>query len=203
MRRPPKTRDIFGVLSSQPHIQDLIASERVRPLRRLEYERMVDEGFFGDEHIELLDGVIIEMTPQGTRHAATVQRLTDRLAAALGARASLRVQLPFAASETSEPEPDLAVVPPGDYDLSHPAQALLVIEVADSSLSKDRQVKAAIYAAAGIPEYWLVDLATGVIEVRKQPTGDGYAQARSARAGDRVRLRALPDVEIAVSDIVR
>jgi Uma2 family endonuclease len=164
---------------------------------------MVDEGFFEDERIELLDGVIIEMTPQGTRHAGTVQRLTDRLAALLGDRASLRVQLPFAASDTSEPEPDLAVVAPGDYDLTHPAQALLVIEVADSSLNKDRHVKAQIYAAAGVPEYWLVDVSTGVIEVRTQPAADGYAQIRSVRAGDRIVPCAWPDLEIAVSDIVR
>lgn len=201
--QPTEESDILGVLSSQPHIQELVASERVRPLRRLEYERMVDEGFFEDERIELLDGVIIEMTPQGTSHAGTVQRLTDRLAALLGARASLRVQLPFAASETSEPEPDLAVVAPGDYDLAHPAQALLLIEVAESSLNKDRHVKAGIYAAACVPEYWLVDLAKGVIEVRTQPTGDGYAQLHSVRQGDRIRLCALPEVEIAVSDIIR
>jgi hypothetical protein len=86
-------RDIFGVLSSRLHIQDLVASEHLRPLRRLEYERMVAEGFFEDERLELLDGIIIEMTPQGTRHAATIERLTDRLAAALRGRASLRACL--------------------------------------------------------------------------------------------------------------
>ena len=164
---------------------------------------MAAEGLFRDQRVELLDGVIVEMTPQGTRHAATVQRLTERLAAAIGDRAGLRVQLPFAASERSQPEPDAAVVPLGDYDLSHPSQALLVAEVAESSLEKDRRVKAAIYAAVGVPEYWLVDVLAGVIEVRTRPTGEDYAEVRMARPGERLRLVALPEVEIAVADIVR
>ena len=196
-------RDIFGVLSSQPHIRDLVASERLRPLRRWEYDRLVDEGFFLDECIELLDGVIVEMTPQGTRHAGTIQLLTDRLAAALGLRASLRVQLPFAASETSEPEPDLLVVAPGDYTRSHPTKAWMAIEVSESTLRKDRRVKAGIYAAAGVPEYWLIDLVGSVIEVRTQPAGDTYADLRVARSADRIRLQSFPDVELAVSDILR
>lgn len=199
-RRP---RDIFGVLSSQSHIQDLVASERLRPFRRSEYERLADAGFFQDERVELLDGAIVEMTPQGTRHAGTIQMLTDGLAAALGSRASLRVQLPFAAADTSEPEPDLLVVPPGDYTRSHPTKAWLIIEVAGSTLKKDRRVKSAIYAAAGVPEYWLVDLVAGVIEVRTHPAGDVYAEVRSGRPGDRIRLQAFPDVELAVSDIIR
>jgi Uma2 family endonuclease len=169
----------------------------------LEYERLVDEGFFLHERIELLDGVIVEMTPQGTRHAGTIQLLTDRLAAALGARASLRVQLPFAASETSAPEPDLLVVPPADYRRSHPTRAWLIIEVAESTLKKDRQVKVGIYAAAAVPEYWLVDLGAGVIEVRTQPINDTYADVRVVRPGDRIRLQAFPDVELAVSDVIR
>jgi len=164
---------------------------------------MAEEGFFEDERLELLDGVILEVTPQGTRHAATVQRLTDRLAAALGSRASLRVQLPFAASETSEPEPDVAVVQIGDYDRAHPGQALLVIEVAESSLEKDRGVKARIYAAAGVPEYWLVDVVSATIEVRTRPAGDEYSQIRTVRAGERVSLSAMRDVVIEVADIVR
>jgi len=163
---------------------------------------MVDEGFFEDERIELLEGVIVEMTPRGARQAVTLQRLTARLDAALGPRADLRVELPFAASETSEPEPYLAVVPPDDYELSHPAQALLVIEIAESPLNIDRRVKAEIYAIAGVPEFWLVDLAQGVIEVRTEPADDGYGQLQLVRSGERISLCALPDVEIAVSDIV-
>lgn len=192
------------MLSGQPHIEDLVATERLRPLRRVEYDRLVELGCFGeDEKVELLEGVIVQMTPQGLEHAAAIESLTHRLVLALATRARVRVQLPFAASDISEPEPDLAVVPPGDPRLSHPEQALLLIEVADSSLSKDRRVKTRIYAAAGVPEYWVVDVAGRTIEVRTEPGVDGYRQARIARPGETIRLRAFPDVEIAVSDVLR
>ena len=192
------------MLSFQPHIEDLVATERVRPLRRVEYDRLVEEGFFGeDEKIELLEGVIVQMTPQGIGHAAAIERLTHLLVLALAPRARVRVQLPYAASDISEPEPDLAVVPPGQPEDSHPDRALLLIEVADSSLAKDRRVKTRIYAAAGVPEYWVVDVAGRTIEVRSDPGEDAYRRIRVARAGETIRLQAFPDVEIAVSDILR
>lgn len=187
----------------QPNIEDLVASERLRPLRRVEYDWMVGQGFFEAEKVELLDGVIVEMNPQGTRHAATVQRLTPLFVLALRGRADVRVQSPFVASDISEPEPDLAIVPPGDYDAAHPSQALLLIEVAESSINKDRRVKTRVYAAAGVPEYWLVDVAMGTIEIRTQPASDGYTRVRIARPGDSIALQAFPDIEIAVGDVVR
>jgi Uma2 family endonuclease len=182
---------------------DLVASARLRPLRRLEYERMAAEGFFEDERVELLDGVIVEMTPQGTRHAVAIERLSHLLFAAVGGRARVRIQLPFAASEVSLPEPDVAVVPVADYELAHPSQARLIIEVAESSLKKDRLVKARVYAIAGVTEYWVIDIAAKTIEVCSEPVGGAYTQIRAARPGDVIRLRAVPDVEIAVADIVR
>jgi Uma2 family endonuclease len=191
------------VLSLQPNIEDLVASERLRPLRRVEYDWMVGQGFFEAEKVELLDGVIVEMNPQGTRHAATVQRLNRLFVPALVGRADVRVQSPFVASDISEPEPDIAVVPSGDYDATHPTHALLLVEVAESSINKDRLVKTRVYAAAGVPEYWLVDVAAGTIEVRTQPADGGYTQVRIARPGQTIRLQAFPDIEIAVSDIVR
>ncbi len=192
------------MLSSQSHIEDLLATERLRPLRRVEYERLGEEGFFDeDDRVELLEGVIVQMSPRGTRHDGALERLVRLFVLALADRAAVRPQLAYAASDISEPEPDLAVVPPGDHDREHPSQAFLLIEVSDSSLSKDRRVKTRIYAAAAVPEYWVVDVNAGTIEVRTQPTGDGYAQLRVARAGETIRLQAFPDVEIAVSDVVR
>lgn len=192
------------MLSAQPNIEDLVATERVRPLRRIEYERMAEEGFFAeDEKIELLDGVLVEMTPQGISHAAAIERLTHLLVLALAPRARVRVQLPYAASDISEPEPDLAVVPPGDPEQSHPDRALLLIEVAESSLNKDRRVKTRIYAAASVPEYWVVDVSGRTIEVRSEPAEGSYRKVRVARPGESIRLQAFPDVEIAVSDVVR
>jgi Uma2 family endonuclease len=191
------------VLSSQPHIEDLVATERVRPLRRVEYDWMVGQGFFSDERVELLDGFIVEMSPQGARHVGPVRRLTHLLIKALGDRAYVRIQMPFAASDVSEPEPDVAVVPPGDEDSAHPSSALLTIEVADSSLKKDQLIKTRIYASAGVPEYWVVNVANDTIEIRTAPIEGAYGHLRIARAGESIPLQAFPDVEIAVSDVLR
>jgi Uma2 family endonuclease len=180
-----------------------IAPERVRPLRRVEYEAMVGQGLFANERIELLEGVIVEMSPQNPRHAAVVERLTNQLARLVGNRASLRVQLPLAVSDESMPEPDLALVPFGDYDRAHPTAAWLVVEVADASLRKDRRVKAEVYARAGVGEYWVVNLIDERIEVHAEITGSTYNSITSVRAGESIRLRQFPDVEIAVADILR
>ena len=190
-------------VSSVEQIAELVAPERLRLLRRVEYERMAEEGFFGDERVELVEGVIVEMSPQGPRHAATVQRLTAKLVPLFAGRAELRVQLPLAVSEHSLPEPDVAVVSPGDYDRSHPTTAFLVVEVAESSLNKDRLVKARLYAAAGVPEYWIADIAAGLIEAHSDPVGDRYTRVTPARPGETLRLRAFPDLEVRVADLLR
>jgi Uma2 family endonuclease len=115
----------------------------------------------------------------------------------------VRPQLPFAASDDSEPEPDLAVVRE-DYSLrDHPSEVLLLIEVADSSLRKDRGIKRAIYAENGVPEYWILDVATMTVEVYTRPIGGNYADVRVARDGDVLRPIHLTTVAIAVSQIPR
>jgi Uma2 family endonuclease len=181
---------------------DEIAPERIRGLRRVEYDRLVDLGVFEDEKIELLCGVLVEMSPQGTRHAAVGRRLTELLMFALGRRAMVGCQFPFAAGEFSEPEPDIAVTPRSDDESEHPARAFLIIEVAESSIRKDRGLKAAIYAAAGVPEYWVVDLNQNHIEIFTGPGPDGYAERRRAARGERLRLVEFPDVELAVDEIL-
>ena len=180
-----------------------IAPERVRALRRVEYEQMVSQGLFANERIELLEGVIVEMSPQNPRHAAVVERLTNKLARLVSDRASLRVQLPLATSDRSMPESDLAIVALGDYDAGHPTTALLVVEVAEASLRKDRRVKSEVYARAGVPEYWVVNLIDGLIEVHADVGGDAYTRITPARPGESIRLHAFPDVEIAVGEILR
>ena len=195
---------MLGSMTMSPldHLADL-APERVRPLKRTEYETMVVAGLFEDERVELLEGVIVEMSPQSPSHAAAIQRLDRVLQRLIGDRASIRVQMPFAAGDLSLPEPDVAVVPPGDYETAHPAQALLVIEVADSSLRKDRRLKVEIYARAGVPEYWVVGLFDGLVEVHTEPTAGAYRRVTPAGRGDRIRPGAFPDIEIAVDDILR
>ena len=112
------------------------SQDLLRPLRRVEYDQLITLGAFEGEKIELLDGALVHMTPTGTPHSSTVQRLTELLLPPLLGRASVRVQQPYAAGPFSEPEPDLAVVPLGEYDTAHPDRAYLVIEVAESSLAR-------------------------------------------------------------------
>jgi Uma2 family endonuclease len=197
-----EARASLQMVSALKHLAD-IAPERVRPLRRVEYEAMVAQGLFADERIELLEGVIVELSPHNPRHAAVVERLTNLLARAAGDRASMRVQLPLAVSEESMPEPDLALVPVADYDQAHPKTAWLVVEVADASLRKDLRVKTEVYARAGVLEYWVVNLIDHRIEVHADAAGAAYNSITSARAGESIRLRRFPDVELAVADILR
>lgn len=183
--------------------REQIAPRRIRPLRRAEYDRMVELGMFGeDERIELLRGALVKMSPQKAPHASVTRRLTKVLMRSLGDRAEVSCQFPFAATDDSEPEPDIAVVPLGDYEESHPGRAHLIIEVAWDSVAHDRDVKARIYAEARVPEYWLVNLVDDVIEVFTRPARGRYARTRIARRGDTVTVAAFPDVTLAVTDIL-
>ena len=107
------------------------APENFRPLRRAEFDKLVAAGAFDDERIELLDGVLVPMSPIGPPHSSAVDALTEILVVALQGRARVRVQNPFAASDISEPQPDLLVVARGDYRADHPRTAHLAIEVAE------------------------------------------------------------------------
>jgi Uma2 family endonuclease len=118
-------------------------------------------------------------------------------------RAVVRFQSAFAASDQSEPEPDIAVVPVAEYLDEHPKVAFLVVEVADSSLARDRSAKADLYATAGVPEYGVADLVHRVIEVRTEPSDGKYARLTTLRRGDTLTLARFPDVQIPVADILR
>lgn len=153
--------------------QQQVVPDRIRPLRRIEYETLVERGLFENSRVELLCGALVELSPQGPRHANVVSRISERLIRELPDTVRTRVQSPLALSEDSEPEPDIAVVPAGDYDNAHPSRALLVIEVAESSLQKDRGIKTALYAIAGIDEFWLVNLTDNLVEVHRRPAAAG------------------------------
>jgi Uma2 family endonuclease len=171
------------------------------------YFALVDEGVLRpDDAVELLEGVIVAMAPKGVRHAAGTCRAGEALRAVLGGRAVVREQNPLVVGQFSVPEPDVAVLPGriADYDTAHPRTALLVVEVAESSLPQDRLTKAAIYAAAGIPEYWIVNLRDDCVEVhrRPEPGGRRYVERRVARRGERITLAAFPDAAVAVDDLL-
>ncbi|MCX8086999.1 MAG: Uma2 family endonuclease [Rhodocyclaceae bacterium] len=174
-------------------------------LDRARYERMVEQGIFGPEdHLELLNGELIMMAPQKSRHATAVTLLAQALQAAFAGRATCRVQLPFNLDATSVPEPDIAVVPgsPRDYRDAHPERALLIVEVADATRAYDRGPKLEAYARAGVPEYWILDLATETLEVCREPFGDGFRRRQILSAAERVAPLAAPGREIAVADLL-
>jgi hypothetical protein len=149
------------------------------------------------DRVELLDGEIVEKAVIGSPHAWSVDTLTRLLVQAVGDRAIVRVQGPVRLDEYSEPEPDLSLLRPGPegYHSSHPVpnDVLLLIEVADTTALHDRSVKLPLYAQAGIPEYWLVDLGRGVVEIYRSPSGATYTEAREARPGTAIAPEALPD----------
>lgn len=172
-----------------------------------EYHRMGEVGILGeDERVELTDGQVVKMSPIGVPHAGAVRRLNRFLVTAVGDRAVVSVQLPVVLGEFSEPQPHLGLLKPPEsvYDSRHPepGDVLLLIEISDTSGPYDRGVKLPLYAQSGIPEYWIVDVGRGVIEVYRSPSGDGYASVEERGPGDRVSPGALPDVEVAVSDVL-
>ncbi|MEP7051059.1 MAG: Uma2 family endonuclease [Pseudomonadota bacterium] len=179
------------------------AAEVIRPLRRVEYDQLVSLGAFQDERIELLDGALVAMSPIGPPHNSVVQRLTEFFIFALNGRATVFCQGPFAALEFSEPQPDLAIVPRGDYSSAHPREAHLIIEVAESSLDIERGKKLRLYAGCNVPEYWIVNLLEHCIEVYTQPSPGAYGHVERYERGQVIQLLAFSDVRLAVSDVLK
>lgn len=141
------------------------------------------------------------MSPNGPPHASVVDRLTLVFVRALGERALVRVRHPWIAFDESEPEPDVAVVPMGNYFEQHPDSAYLVIEVAESSLDYDRDTKGPLYASSGVDEYWIVDVAARAIEVHTHPEGGRFTLVRRVLSGETVTPRAFPDLAVRVQDL--
>lgn len=181
-----------------------------RPLRHLipaaEYLRMAAAGVFEPEaRLELIEGEILEMAPIDSPHAGTVKALTKMLVLLSGDQGIVGVQDPLVIGERSVPQPDLTVLRPraDSYRASHPNErdVLLVVEVSDSTLRFDLGTKARIYAAARVPEYWVVDVAGRAIRVFRDPRADGYATALTASVGDTVRSQLLPQIELTVAAV--
>ncbi|MDR7485366.1 MAG: Uma2 family endonuclease [Armatimonadota bacterium] len=177
---------------------------RTKVWTREEYDRLVAAGAFPPgARVQLIHGEIVEMTPQSALHAAAVE-LAQNALHALGPEYGVRVQLPLALGAESEPEPDLAVVagPPRSRAERHPATAVLVVEVADTTLEFDRTRKQAVYASARIPEDWVVNLVDRVLEVCREPEESTYRTTMRLAPGDSIAPLAAPTVRIAVSDLL-
>lgn len=160
------------------------------------YNRMVATGALEDEPVELLEGLLVEVSPQGPSHSTVIVRLTRHLASA---RAWLAVQLPLEARPRSEPEPDLALTEAEPSFDHHVRTAVLAVEVAVSSHKKDRETKAPIYARAGVPTYWLVDVPAKTFELRTEPGPDGYGRCEIYGAGTKVPSPAEGVAELDVT----
>ena len=176
-------------------------AERQRRLTRAEYERAVDAGLFRGEHVELIHGIVVRMSPRKDAHATVVQILTRLLMPALVGRADVRVQTPFAASDDSMPEPDLAVVAVARFNDPHPRTAHLIIEVAETSLAEDRSEKAELYASANVPECWIVNIPDRIVEVHTEPSRGAYTRLTPYRAGETVKPKAFADVSVEVAQL--
>jgi Uma2 family endonuclease len=148
---------------------------KTRRWKRVEYERLIETGFFqpGDP-IELVGGQLIVAEPQSSYHFSAIQAAVEALRTAFGQGWDVRGQGPLALDEESEPEPDVAVVPGSvrDYVAGHPSRPVLVIEVSESSLALDRKHKGSLYARAGLADYWIVNLVDRVLEVYREPVAD-------------------------------
>jgi len=184
---------------------DASARPNVRRFTADEALRMADAGIIGeDEHVELVDGVLVEMSPQGLAHSATVRRLAKRLRGAFGDRAEIFEEKTLAASPHDLPQPDVAVVRPraDDYTTSHPTgrDVILLVEVAWSSQAEDRR-KALLYAAAGVETYWILDLVARKLEVRTAAQGAAYRTLRILAEDDEVFLPET-DERLSVRDLL-
>ena len=166
-----------------------------------EYYRMAAAGVFSEgDRVELIEGEIIEMNPIGSRHAACVGRLTEFLGRLAAGEAIVWVQNPVQVNDYSEPLPDVTLLKRRDdfYAQANPqpSDVLLIIEVADSSVEYDRDIKMPLYAKASIPEVWLINLPKETIEIYTQPVGDAYREIRIVKRGESLVSKSIPNLII-------
>lgn len=172
-----------------------------------EFHRMGEVGILTDnDRVELINGEIVEMTPIGSRHARCVRRLDRWLQRLLGDEALVSAQQPLKLANDGEPLPDVAVLRPraDEYGGSHPTghDALLVVEVADTSALYDRNTKRDLYLGGGVAEYWVVDLKAGSVAVFSAPEGDRYTEQREYRRGESWESPALGGRTVSASDVL-
>ena len=165
-----------------------------------DYHRMGEAGILHeDDRVELIEGELVGMTPIGGRHATCVRELNRLLSKKVSDEMRVDVQNPIRSGERSEPQPDLAVIRAQEYGetLPGPENVLLLIEVSDTALAYDRNVKLPLYARAGVREVWIVDLPDETIERHTEPSADGYGSTKRAR-----RAEALESVALPVDDVL-
>ena len=172
-----------------------------------QYHKMAESGIINEsDRVELIQGEIVEMASIGRRHAACVSRINQKLTIRLGERAIVWPQNPVELNDNSEPQPDVALLQPrSDFYEAEKPQAqdiILIIEVADTTVEADRNVKIPLYAENGIMEVWLVDINAECVEVYRELTPNGYQQLQRFQRGQTLSIQAFPDVAIAIDEIL-
>ena len=176
-----------------------------RQWSRAEYYRMAELGWLDGQRTELVGGEVVVSNPQRFSHYAGIENVSAELTRVFGKGYWVRAQAPLALSAASEPEPDVSVVVGcRDVYTDHPATAVLVVEVSDTTLTFDRQQKMSLYAQAGIPEYWIVNLVDRRIEVYRDPVADpdqpfGYRYAEVRHASENEIIAALEKLQVAIA----
>jgi Uma2 family endonuclease len=167
--------------------------------------QMDQAGLFRNQRVELIHGEILLM-PKGSRHQARVDRITALFAQELGGRAIFRIQGPLLVDNYNLPEPDAMLMEPRAdfYESGHPRpeNILLLMEVADSSIQRDREVKLALYAISGIREYWIEDVLKDALLIFRDPAGDKYETCLTLRRGDTASPLSFPDIQFKVDQIL-
>ena len=172
-----------------------------------EYEKMTTQGIIKpDEKVELIRGEIIKMSPMGTRHAASIYRLTQLFYRKFGGLILLGVQNPIRLNNNSQPEPDLSLlIPRSDfYVAAHPCpqDIYLIIEISDSTLDYDRYTKIPLYAEANIKEVWIINLKEECLEVYRHPLEGSYQNIQKYSINKRVFVTSFPDIEFTIAEIL-
>jgi Uma2 family endonuclease len=188
----------------------ILVEPRKRRFTREEYYKMVEMGLFEGQRVELIDGEVIQMAPQMNRHMVAIGLIERALRRAVGDDFWIRTQGPFAVDDSSEPEPDVALVEgtPRDYS-DHPRKALLVVEVSETTYRFDSKIKASLYASAGIEDFWILNLNANRLEVYREPVADDaqpfghrYANLKFLLPTDVATCLAFPQVKLTVADLL-
>ncbi len=171
------------------------------------YHQMAQAGILTeDDRVELIRGEIVEMSPIGRRHAACVNRLNALFNQRLAQAVIVGVQNPVELDDNSEPQPDLALLRPRPdfYEAGHPRpeDILLLVEVADTTVEFDREIKIPLYAEDGISEVWLVDINAQCLDVYRQPSPNGYQDIQKYQRGQSVFVQVFPNVSFTVDEVL-
>ena len=202
-----------GILNEDDHIE-LIEGRLYdsktgyeRPFDAHEYHQMIETGIIREgARVELVEGEIVEMAAMGSRHYACVARLNALLTGRLGQEAIVAVQGPVRLMSSSEPEPDIALLEPREdfyaRSLPGPENVLLLMEVSDTTLRYDLEVKLPLYARAGIPEAWIINLPAEAVEVHSRPATGEYRETVRTRRGEVIESKMFPSLRLTVDDVL-